>query len=469
MFIGGKWIDGSAYMEVRSPYDNSLVGEVPLATPQELNMAIEAAQKAFPVISGLPAHKRSEILEKTSDIIHAQREEFAKSISEESGKPIREARVEVARSFQTFKFAAEEAKRIYGETIPMDAAIGGEGRFAYVERVPLGVIACITPFNFPLNLVSHKVGPAIAAGNSVLLKPASATPITSLKLARVLEESGVPSGAFNVITGSGGTIGDLLVTDERIAMITFTGSAEVGKRIKQLAGMKRVTLELGSNSAVIVEEDGDVNQAVPRIVAGGFGNSGQTCISVQRVYVHKNIFKDFLSKLIPAVEKLKLGHPLSDDTDISSMISHKDAVRVIDWIEEAKRGGAKVLTGGEAKGNTVKPTVLTSVKPDMKVSCMELFGPAIVVVEYSTIDEAISLVNNSRYGLQAGIYTKDLNKALLAAKRLEVGGVMINDVPTYRADHMPYGGVKDSGSGREGLRYAVEEMTERKLVCIKLG
>ncbi len=469
MFIGGKWVNGSNYMEVRSPYDNSLVGEVPLATPEDVNKAIEAAQKAFPVISGLPAHKRSEILEKTSDIIHAQREEFAKSISEESGKPIREARVEVARSFQTFKFAAEEAKRIYGETIPMDAAIGGEGRFAYVERVPLGVIACITPFNFPLNLVSHKVGPAIAAGNSVLLKPASATPITSLKLARVLEESGVPSGAFNVITGSGGTIGDLLVTDERIAMITFTGSAEVGKRIKQLAGMKRVTLELGSNSAVIVEEDGDVNQAVSRIVAGGFSNSGQTCISVQRVYVHKNIFKDFLSKLIPAVEKLKLGHPLSDDTDISSMISHKDAVRVIDWIEEAKRGGAKVLTGGEAKGNTVKPTVLTSVKPDMKVSCMELFGPAIVVGEYSTIDEAISSVNNSRYGLQAGIYTKDLNKALLAARRLEVGGVMINDVPTYRADHMPYGGVKDSGSGREGLRYAVEEMTERKLVCVKLG
>ena len=456
-------------MEVRSPYDNSLVGEVPLATPEDVNKAIEAAKKAFPIISSLPAHKRSEILEKTSDIIHAQREEFAKSISEESGKPIREARVEVARSFQTFKFAAEEAKRIYGETIPMDAAIGGEGRFAYVERIPLGVIACITPFNFPLNLVSHKVGPAIAAGNSVVLKPASATPITSLKLARVLEESGVPSGAFNVITGSGGTIGDLLVTDERIAMITFTGSAEVGKRIKQLAGMKRVTLELGSNSAVIVEEDGDMNQAVPRIVAGGFGNSGQTCISVQRVYVHKNIFKDFLSKLIPAVEKLKLGHPLSDDTDISSMISHKDAVRVIDWIEEAKRGGAKVLTGGEAKGNTVKPTVLTSVKPDMKVSRMELFGPAIVVGEYNTLDEAISLVNNSTYGLQAGIYTKDLNKALLAARRLEVGGVMINDVPTYRADHMPYGGVKDSGSGREGLRYAVEEMTERKLVCIKLG
>ena len=469
MFIGGKWVDGSNYMEVRSPYDNSLVGEVPLATPEDVNKAIEAAKKAFPIISSLPAHKRSEILEKTSDIIHAQREEFAKSISEESGKPIREARVEVARSFQTFKFAAEEAKRIYGETIPMDAAIGGEGRFAYVERIPLGVIACITPFNFPLNLVSHKVGPAIAAGNSVVLKPASATPITSLKLARVLEESGVPSGAFNVITGSGGTIGDLLVTDERIAMITFTGSAEVGKRIKQLAGMKRVTLELGSNSAVIVEEDGDVNQAVPRIVAGGFGNSGQTCISVQRVYVHKNIFKDFLSKLIPAVEKLKLGHPLSDDTDISSMISHKDAVRVIDWIEEAKRGGAKVLTGGEAKGNTVKPTVLTSVKPDMKVSRMELFGPAIVVGEYNTLDEAISLVNNSTYGLQAGIYTKDLNKALLAARRLEVGGVMINDVPTYRADHMPYGGVKDSGSGREGLRYAVEEMTERKLVCIKLG
>ena len=469
MFIGGKWVDGSNYMEVRSPYDNSLVGEVPLATPEDVNKAIEAAKKAFPIISSLPAHKRSEILEKTSDIIHAQREEFAKSISEESGKPIREARVEVARSFQTFKFAAEEAKRIYGETIPMDAAIGGEGRFAYVERIPLGVIACITPFNFPLNLVSHKVGPAIAAGNSVVLKPASATPITSLKLARVLEESGVPSGAFNVITGSGGTIGDLLVTDERIAMITFTGSAEVGKRIKQLAGMKRVTLELGSNSAVIVEEDGDMNQAVPRIVAGGFGNSGQTCISVQRVYVHKNIFKDFLSKLIPAVEKLKLGHPLSDDTDISSMISHKDAVRVIDWIEEAKRGGAKVLTGGEAKGNTVKPTVLTSVKPDMKVSRMELFGPAIVVGEYNTLDEAISLVNNSTYGLQAGIYTKDLNKALLAARRLEVGGVMINDVPTYRADHMPYGGVKDSGSGREGLRYAVEEMTERKLVCIKLG
>jgi len=469
MFIGGKWVDGKSYMEVRSPYDNSLVGEVPQAAPEELSEAIEAAKKAFPVISGMPAHRRSEILEKTSCLLYTQMEEFARTISEESGKPIKESRSEVTRSVQTFKFAAEEAKRIYGETIPMDAAIGGEGRVAYVERVPLGVIACITPFNFPLNLVAHKVGPAIAAGNSLVLKPASATPITSLKLARVLEEAGIPPGVVNVITGSGATIGDLLVTDERIAMVTFTGSVEVGKRIKQLAGMKRVTLELGSNSAVIVDEDGDVNQAVPRIIAGGFGNSGQTCISVQRVYVHKNIIKDFLSKLIPAVEKLKLGHPLSDDTDISSMISHKDAVRVMDWIEEAKRGGAKVLTGGEAKGNTVKPTVLTSVKPDMKVSCMELFGPAIVVGEYNTIDEAISLVNNSRYGLQAGIYTKDLNKAFYAARRLEVGGVMVNEVPTYRADHMPYGGVKDSGTGREGLRYAVEEMTERKLVCIKLG
>jgi acyl-CoA reductase-like NAD-dependent aldehyde dehydrogenase len=334
-------------------------------------------------------------------------------------------------------------------------------------REPLGVIAAITPFNFPLNLAMHKIGPAIAAGNTVVHKPASATPLTALMMAAIFEECGLPAGALNVITGPGGLVGDLLVTDPRVAMVTFTGSPEVGLRIRSLAGLKRVTLELGSNSAVIVEDDADLDAAVLRCIAGSYANSGQVCISVQRIFVHERVAAEFTERMVEGARKLKIGHPHDSSTDISSLITIQEAERVEIWIREAVRSGAKLLTGGSRRRATVEPAILTDVPAQVKISCQEAFGPLVGINRYATLDEAIAMVNASDFGLQAGIYTRDLGKAFRAAREVHVGGFLINEVPAYRLDQMPYGGVKLSGTGREGPKYAIEEMTETKLVVWK--
>ncbi len=466
-YLGGQWEEGNEYTELTSPYSGDVIAEIPLADGEVVERAIVAAQEAASVMRKMPAYQRASILEKIALIFNERLEEAARIIAMEAGKPIKTARGEVIRTIQTYKFAAEEAKRIHGETIPLDAAIGGEGRIAYTVREPLGVIGAITPFNFPMNLVAHKVGPAIASGNTIVLKPASQTPLSALFLAEVAEQAGLPAGALNVITGSGGTIGDKLVSDPRIKAITFTGSPSVGIGIRNRAGLKRVTLELGSNSAVIVDRDVKLDEVVARSIFGAFAYSGQVCISVQRVYVHKESYPAFLEAFVNDTRKLRGGDPLSEESDFSAMITPKETERALSWIEEAKSMGAHVECGGEVIGRVLQPTVLTGVPVEAKVSCQEVFGPIVLINPVESIEEAIGLVNDSRYGLQAGIYTNNLATALQAADELHVGGVMINDIPTFRVDHMPYGGVKESGMGREGIKYAIEEMTEMKLVVLK--
>jgi acyl-CoA reductase-like NAD-dependent aldehyde dehydrogenase len=426
--------------------------------------AVEAAWSAAPTMRELTLAERSAVLRKAYDKVLERIDSIALALSSESGKPIREARAEVDRAAQTLLFSSEEAHRLCGEVVPMDASPAGKGRWGMTLREPVGVVAAITPFNFPLNLSMHKIGPAIAAGNAVVHKPASATPVTALMMAGIFDECGLPGGALNVITGPGGTVGDLLVTHPKVAMVTFTGSPDVGLRIRSLAGMKRVTLELGSNSAVIIEDDADLDAAVPRCITGSFSNSGQVCISVQRIFAHKRVHGEFMERMIEGTRKLKIGHPHEPSTDISSLITVKEAERVQGWIEEAAKAGARLFTGGGRRRATVEPAILDKVPAEVKISCKEAFGPVVAVNEAGSLDEAIDMVNASEYGLQASIYTRDIQKAFRAAQRVHVGGFLINEVPAYRLDHMPYGGVKLSGMGREGPKYAVEEMTEIKLV-----
>jgi acyl-CoA reductase-like NAD-dependent aldehyde dehydrogenase len=466
-YIGGAWVETAEYAPLYAPYSGEQLAEIPLADAETVEKAIAAAEEAASVMRRMPAYQRARILEKMAALLNERLEEAAKIIALEAGKPIKTARGEVIRTIQTYKFAAEEAKRIHGETLPLDAAIGGEGRLAYTVREPLGVVGAITPFNFPMNLVAHKVGPALAAGNTVVLKPASQTPLSAFFLADIAEQAGLPAGALNVITGSGGKVGDLLVTDPRIKAITFTGSPAVGMDIRNRAGLKRVTLELGSNSAVIVDRDVNLDEVIPRCIFGAFAYSGQVCISVQRMYIVKELYDTFVEQFVAETRKLKGGDPLAETTDYSAMISPKETERALAWIEEAKQRGARVECGGETEGRVLQPTVLTGVPADAKVSCQEVFGPVVLINPVESVTEAIALVNDSRYGLQAGLYTNNLSLALQAADELHVGGVMINDVPTFRVDHMPYGGVKESGMGREGVKYAVEELTELKLVVIK--
>jgi acyl-CoA reductase-like NAD-dependent aldehyde dehydrogenase len=446
------------------PYDGTPFATVYEAGAEEIEAAVEAARKAAPVMRELTLAERAAILRRAHASLAAAREDFAQTIASESGKPLSEARAETDRAASTLLFSAEEAHRLRGEVVPMEAALAGKGRWAMTIREPLGVIAAITPFNFPLNLSMHKIGPAIAAGNAVVHKPASATPVSALKLAALLAESGLPPGGLNVVTGSGGVIGDLLSRHPRIAMVTFTGSPEVGVRIRSLAGLKRVTLELGSNSAVIVAPSADIGDAVSRCLTGAFANSGQVCISVQRIYAHRSVFEDFVARLAEGAKQLRIGHPLDPATAVSSLVTEADAVRVETWIREAVDAGARLVTGGERRRATVTPAVLTGVPPQVRISCREAFGPVVTVNPYETLDEAIEAVNASEYGLQAGIFTKDLSEAFRAARRVHVGGFLINDVPQFRVDQMPYGGVKLSGVGREGPKYAIEEMTEVKLV-----
>lgn len=467
LFIGGEWVEGENYVPLSSPYSGETIAEVPQATREEVDRAIEAAFRARETMAKMPAHERATILERLVALLKEREEEAARIIATEAAKPITTAKGEVARTIQTYQFAAEEAKRIHGETIPLDAAPGGEGRVAYTVREPLGVIGAITPFNFPMNLVAHKVGPAIAAGNTVVLKPAEQTPLSAYFIAELLQEAGLPAGALNVVSGLGEVAGEKIVTDERVKMITFTGSPPVGMAIRNKAGLKRVTLELGSNSAVIVDRGMDLNEVVPRCVFGAFTYQGQVCISLQRVYVHEELYEAFVDRFVERTNRLKTGDPLDPETDISALITPQDVERVLDWIAEAQQHGANIATGGTREGNILHPTVILGADPSLKVSCREAFAPIVLINPIKSVEQAIAFVNDSRYGLQAGIYTENVHTALSAAEKLQVGGVMINDIPTFRVDHMPYGGVKESGFGREGLRYAIEEMTEMKLVVFK--
>ena len=468
MLINGKWRVGKEYFDVKNPYDGSFLDRVPLSSKKDVEDAILSAKNAFVIMSEMPAYKRATILSNTSKLIADNKKQMAELITKESGKAIKYSIAEVERSVQTFQFAAEEAKQIHGETIPMDASPNSEKRFAFYQPFPIGIIGAITPFNFPLNLVAHKIAPAIASGNSVILKPASYTPLTSIKLGEIMMEAGLPNGALNIVFGGGSTVGEWLVESQDLAMISFTGSPSVGRRIKERAGMKRVALELGSNSATIIEPDADIDMAIPRCIMGAFSNSGQVCISLQRIYIHEKVFDEFKDKFIRAVKKLKVGNPMKHDTEYGPMIEEKEAVRVEEWIKEAVSKGAKILCGGERKGNIITPTVMTEVKKDMKVVCNEAFAPLVVLIKYRKFDEALDMVNESIYGLQTGIFTRDINKAFNGFKKLHVGGVIINDVPTFRVDHMPYGGVKESGTGREGIKFAIREMTELKLMVFNL-
>src|ERR1700689_3260877 len=466
-FVDGKWIKEGDPVEIRAPYDRSVIGRVFQGRREHAEAAIAAAVKAFGTTRRLPAFERQRVLRRISASMTERKEEFARTLAQEAGKPIKAARTEVERAIFTFNVAAEESTRIYGEYLPLDTQEFTAGRWGIVRRFPLGPIAGITPFNFPLPLVAHKVAPAIAAGCSMVLKPAPQTPLCSLLLAECIQQAGWPDGGLNVLPLANDDA-SLLVTDERIKLISFTGSVPVGWDIKRRAGKKKVVLELGGNAAVIVHNDADLAYAADRCVAGGFGYAGQTCISVQRILVEHSVYGKFTDLLVEGVKKLKSGDPLDESTDVGPVIRESDAVRSTAWIEEAVRGGARLLCGGGRKGLVVEPTVLTGTRPDMKVNCQEIFGPVVTIEPYKTFDDALREVNHSSFGLQAGLFTRDAKLLFQAYEELEVGGLIAGDVPSFRIDHMPYGGVKDSGLGREGLRYAIEEMTEPKLLVMNL-
>ncbi|HEU5305770.1 MAG TPA: aldehyde dehydrogenase family protein [Acidimicrobiia bacterium] len=450
---------------VRSPYDGHEIDRVPACGPDEVKRAVALATEARR--EKLPPWQRAEILDRAAHLLSERIEEFARVLAEEAAKPIKTARVEAKRAVSTFTFASVEARRLAGEVVPLDAADVGEGKLGFTLRVPIGVVGAISPFNFPLNLVAHKLAPAIAAGCPVVLKPASQTPLSAIKLAELLlDECGVPSGFLNVVTGGGGIVGNAIVDDPDIALITFTGSPEVGWGIKARAPHKKVGLELGNNAPVIIEPDGDVDTAAAKIAVAGFSHAGQSCISTQRVYVHESIADRFLDQLLPKVDALVVGDPLDEATDVSALISTSERERVESWIGEAVAAGAEVATGGSERNGLLAPTVLTDVQPDMKVCNLEVFGPVVAVQTYRDVDDAFRLANDTRYGLQAAIFTRDLPLALRAARELDFGGVLVNEVPTWRTDQMPYGGVRDSGNTREGPHYAVHEMTETRLVVL---
>src|ERR1700732_1016005 len=466
-FLDGRWRDDGDVVEIRSPYDGTVIARVVQGRREHAEAAIAAAVKAFGTTRRLPAFERQRLLRRVSQSISERKPEFARTLAQEAGKPIKAARSEVERSIFTFNVAAEEATRIYGEYLPLDWQEFTAGRWGIVKRFPLGPIAGITPFNFPLNLVAHKVAPAIAAGCSMVLKPAPQTPLCSLLLAECVQQAGWPDGGLNVLPLSNEDA-TLLITDDRIKLISFTGSVPVGWDIKRRAGKKKVVLELGGNAGVIVHDDADLAYAAERCVAGGFGYAGQTCISVQRTLVEHSVYGKFADLLVGGVEKLKIGDPLDESTDVGPLIRESDAIRTTAWIDEAVRAGARLLCGGGRKGSIVEPTVLTGTKPEMKVNCQEIFGPVVTVEPYHSFDEALRRINNSHYGLQAGLFTRDVKLLFQAYDELEVGALIAGDIPSFRIDQMPYGGVTDSGLGREGLRYAIEEMTEPKLLVMNL-
>ena len=466
LLIDGDWVETSAWIEVASPYDGSPVARVARAGAAETQRAIDAAARAME--SPIPAHKRAEILVRVAGALGRRADEAARQISAEAGKPLKAARVEVARAMSTYTMAAVEARTLSGQMIPMDASQAGEGKLAFTLRRPIGVVGAISPFNFPLNLVAHKIAPALAAGCAVVLKPASQTPLSALLLAELEHEAGLPPGWLNVLVGPSSEIGDVIVEDERVKLITFTGSGAVGWGIRERAPKKKVGLELGNATPVIVEADANVEDAATRCAANAFSFAGQSCISVQRIFVQRSIYDDFKQRFLPKVEALVVGDPTDENTDVGPLISHDERERVLAWIEQARQGGATVLAGGELDGELVRPTVVEDPAADAHLACDEAFGPVCTLQAYDTLAEAIERANATRYGLQAGIFTGSLASALEASASLEFGGVTINEAPTFRADQMPYGGVKDSGNTREGPAWAVREMTEERLVVVQL-
>ena len=465
--IGNRWTSTATTVPVRNPFTGATLAEVCQAGKGEAEEAVLAAVSAFPAMRRLPAHARAGALAKIVTALTARREDFARTMTAESGKPITDARREVTRAIQTFTVASEEAKRIPGEVIPMDLTPGAEAYLGMARRFPIGPVLGITPFNFPLNLVAHKVAPALACGNPIVLKPAPQTPLTALMLGEVVLEAGLPPGAFSVVPCEN-AVAEQMVTDPRYKLLSFTGSAAVGWMLKAKAGKKRVVLELGGNAGVIVEPDADLDVAVQRCATGGFTYAGQTCISVQRIFVHDAIHDRFVKGLLERVALLKTGDPAADDTVVGPLIDEAAARRVEEWVAEAVAQGARLLAGGKRSGALVQPTVLAEVSRDMKVSCREIFGPVVTVSRYKRFEDALTLLNESDFGLQAGVFTQDVNRVFRAYRELEVGTVLANEIPTFRADHMPYGGVKDSGLGREGVRYAIEDMTELKLLVLNL-
>ena len=454
-------------IDVKNPYDGSVIGSVAKGSPADVDRAVRAARTVM-TEAPLAPFERAEILDRAAVLLRERQEEFARSIAIEAAKPIKTARVEAQRAISTFQFSAAVARTVTGEMVPLDASDAGAGKLGFVVRVPVGVVGAISPFNFPLNLVAHKIAPAIAAGCAVVLKPASQTPFSAIKLADLLlDECGLPAGWLNVVTGSGGEVGNAIVDHPDVALITFTGSPPVGWGIRERAPRKRVGLELGNNAPVVIEPSGDWRTAAAKIKVAGFSHAGQSCISTQRVFVHRSIHDDFAATLVDAVRELVVGDPLDEATDVSALIAPSEAERVKSWIDDAVAGGAKVLTGGEVDGRLLEPTVLTDVTPDMKVCSEEVFGPVVALAAYDDVDAALRLANDTHYGLQAAIFTNELDVALRAIKTLDFGGVLVNEVPTWRTDQMPYGGVRDSGNTREGPAYSVREMTEERLIVIQ--
>ncbi len=468
LFIDGQWVgNGHKPLDVTNKYTGEVIGTLPNATPEEIDAAIAAAERAAHVMADMPAYKRSAILGKAAALIEQRKEEFARTIAAEAGKALKYARIEVERGISTFTFAAEEAKRIHGETIPLDASPAGEGFVGFWTRRPVGVIAAITPFNFPLNLVAHKVAPALAAGNAVVLKPAGTTPLTAVLLCQALADAGLPPGAVNLLNGPGKEVGEKMVTDPRVTKVSFTGSPGVGKRLTEIAGIKKITLELGNTSPVIVAPDADLDFVAKRCAVGAYYNSGQVCISVQRIYSEKTVYEPFLDKFVKASEAMVVGDPLDERVDVGPMIDSREVDRIEGWVKEAQSAGAKVMTGGKRDGMVYSPTVLAEVTPQMKVVAEEAFAPIASVIQSDDFEDALRQADDTQFGLQAAVFTRDINRVFLAVRRLNFGGVIINDTPAFRADHMPYGGNRLSGLGREGVRFAMEEMTNIQLVAIR--
>ncbi len=468
MLIGGKWTDRDDRIEVKDPYDNSVIDTVPAGTAGDIDAAVASAVEGYRINRDMPVHERISILRRAADIIDSRHEEFAVTIAREGSKTIREARKEVSRAVLTMTISAEEARRVAGETIPFDSSPGSENRLGYYFRFPIGVIAAITPFNDPLNLVAHKLGPAIAGGNSVVLKPATVTPLSALKLAEALVEAGLPGKILNVVTGYGAKIGDPLVTDPRVRMISFTGGVEAGREIAGKAGLKKIGMELGSNTPVIVCDDCDLEQAVQCSVSGAFWAAGQNCIGVQRIYIDRAIYKKFETLFVSRARRYKVGPKLEEDTDMGPMISEAEAMRIEKWVAETVAAGARILTGGKRKGAVYDPTVLCDVPAGSILDKQEVFAPTVNLYPVEGLDEAIAKANDVDFGLHAGIFTKDIKKAFKAIREVEVGGIIINDSSDYRIDMMPFGGIKNSGLGREGIKFALQEMTEPRVVCFNL-
>lgn len=469
MFIAGKWVEKEDVIEILNPQDGSMITNVPSASIEDVLIAIEEAETGVKIAAKMPVHERMKVLNNAAQYIEDEQERYAVTIAMEGSKTIREAKSEVARCIETLRLSAEEARRIHGETIPFDQSEGGENRIGYYYRFPIGIIAAITPFNDPLNLVAHKVGPAIASGNAIIVKPATATPLSALLLAEAFEHAGLPPKVLSVITGKGSVIGDVLVSHPLVRMVSFTGGFETGKKIARKAGLKKLSMELGSNSPVIVLEDADIEAAVEATVSGAFCAAGQNCLGVQRIYIQHEIFEQFTASFIDRTKHYTVGDKMSLDTDMGPLINEREAERVEKWVQEAVLKGAGLLVGGVRNGAFYAPTVLTDVPADCTIAREEVFGPVVLLYPVTDLDMAIQKSNAVNYGLQAGIFTGDIENAFKAVSELQVGGIMINDSSDYRIDGMPFGGVKGSGLGREGVKFAIQEMTEPKVVSFKLA